>query len=241
MNYFNTLTELESIKTTHLSNKGSVQVQDFIEFVRPLIPDIKKGEAAKAKIAKYYLEHKSEYTEGCKNALEPLVNQLGVSPGYISQIKKADEYKNSLHDTSLRTWVDEHPVSIQYYLTRVDHQDLISKYKTGEHFSKKEAQSSIQPKVKTEPTDPTTEYTRTQFQIQMETADRLANDESKPYLYDTKSAQTYMNSTTPSVIAACMQKVSEIKVCDEKRYKQLAHLQKVISEAMRKPSFYTKP
>ena len=114
MNYFNELTEIESVTTTHLSTKGSEQVNDFIDFVKPLIPDIKKGEAAKAKIAQYYLDNKSEYTDGCVKVLEPLANQLGVSPGYISQIKKAGEYKNTLSNLGLRQWVDEHPVSIQY-------------------------------------------------------------------------------------------------------------------------------
>ena len=81
MNCYNTLTELESINTTHLSDKGSAQVAEFEVFVTPLIPDIRKGDAVKAKIVEFYLENKSKYIDGCKKVLEPLISQLGVSAG----------------------------------------------------------------------------------------------------------------------------------------------------------------
>ena len=81
MNYYNILTELESINTTHLSDKGSAQVAEFEAFVTPLTPDIRKGDAAKAKVAEFYLEHKSQYTDRCVKVLEPLINRLVVSAG----------------------------------------------------------------------------------------------------------------------------------------------------------------
>ena len=67
--------------------------------------------------------------------LEPLVKQLGVSAEYISQIKKAGEYKDSLTNPGLRQWVEEHPVSVQYEITRIPHESVTKKFMTGQHFS----------------------------------------------------------------------------------------------------------
>ena len=239
MNYFNALAELDTVTTTHLSDKGSQQVQEFIDFVKPLIPDIRKGEAAKAEIAKYYLERKGEYTSGCVKVLEPLVSQLGVSTGYISQIKKAGEYKAALNDSQLRRWVEEHPVSVQYHLTRINHGLVMDKFRTGEHFSKREAENAVaESKAKTEPTEPVTDETTSAFQQRMSLAKEMVEDTSKPYIYNTNSAETYMASTVPGVIAACMQKLSEIQVCDDKRVKQLQEMQRLISKALAKPRHY---
>ena len=88
----------------------------------PLIPDIRKGDADKAKIAEFYLENKSQYIDGCKKVLELLISQLGVSAGYISQIKKAKEYKDNIHHPHLKQWVKEHPVNIQYRLSKALHE-----------------------------------------------------------------------------------------------------------------------
>lgn len=50
----------------------------------PLISDAREEDAAKAKITRFYVENKSQYTDGCKKVLELLLSQLGVSAGYIS-------------------------------------------------------------------------------------------------------------------------------------------------------------
>ena len=237
MNYFNELTEIESVTTTHLSTKGSEQVNDFIDFVKPLIPDIKKGEAAKAKIAQYYLDNKSEYTDGCVKVLEPLVNQLGVSPGYISQIKKAGEYKNALHDSGLRQWVDEHPVSIQYEIARIPHECVADKYMTGEHFSFREARK-CKDEAKVEKVDTAAEDTVTVYQERMSAAKAMVADEGKKYIYDVNSAEVYMSSTVPGLLAAAMQKISEMSTCDEQRRRQLLHLRDLVNQAINKPAYY---
>ena len=181
MNYFNALTELETINTTQLSEKGSQQVQDFQDFVTPLIPDIRNGEAAKAKIAEYYLEHKNQYTEGCVKVLEPLVNQLGVSAGYISQIKKAKEYKDSIQDTSLEQWVDEHPISIQYHIAKAPHEKVMEKFMTGEHCSKREAESFTRVKSEVK-IKPGLEPASSEYQLKVEKAKVLVEDNIWPIL-----------------------------------------------------------
>ena len=93
----------------HHSDKGSAQVAEFEAFVTPLIPDIRKGDAAKARIAELYLENLSQYTDGCKWILEPLISQLGMSAGYINQLKRAEEYKDIIHHPSS---IIHHPSSV---------------------------------------------------------------------------------------------------------------------------------
>ena len=121
MNYYNTLTELNNTNKTHLSDKGSAQVAEFESFVNPLIPEIRKGDSAKAKIAEFYIKNKSRNTDGCKKLLEPLISQLGVSAGYNSQLKKAKEYKVNIYHPQFKEWVEEHPVTIQYHLSKAPH------------------------------------------------------------------------------------------------------------------------
>ena len=237
-NYHNTLTEIDSINTTHLGEKASSQVNDFVTFVKPLIPDIRKGEAAKAKIAEYYLEHKSQYTDGCIKVLEPLVNQLGVSGGYISQIKKAKEYKDNIHNKNLKQWVEEHPVSVQYYIAKSPHDKVMEKFQTGEHCSKREAQDFT--RVKTEPdTTPVAEEVKTEYQLRCEREQALVEDSSYPYLSQQSFASTFMGGTTNSILAACMEKVSRLSTCDDKRQKQLDHLIHLCQEAKKLPSHYS--
>ena len=217
MNYFNTLTELD-IQTTHPSEKGTQQGNDFVDFARPLLPDIKKGEAAKAKLAEYYLEHKSSYTEGSINLLEPIVNQLGVSNGYVSQIKKAKEYKQNLHNKALEQWVDEHPMSIQYYISKSPHDKVMEKYRTGEHLSKREAEAFTRVK-KEEELQPASEQTLSEYQQRCKQADEMVEDKTMPYLTKREAATTFMSGSTEACIAACMEKINRLSICDERRYK----------------------
>ena len=44
--------------------------------------------------------------------------------------------------------------------------------------------------------------------------------------------------TTNSAIAACMEKVSRLTTCDEKREKQFLHLMALCEEALRLPRYY---
>ena len=224
MNYFNALTELDTLNTTHLSEKGSQQVQDFVEFVTPLMPDIKRGEAAKAKIAEYYLERKATYTEGCNKLLEPLVGQLGVSSSYISQIKKAKEYKSGLLNEGLAQWVDEHPVSVQYHIAKSPHDKVMEAFMSGEHLSKRQAQEFT--RVKTE-LDAASNDTVSDYKLKQDAADKLIEDTTHPYIRNKQAADAYMAATTSGSIAATMEKLSHLKTCDEQRRKQMKHLIKL--------------
>lgn len=245
MNYFNSLAELDIVEPVHLSEKGSQQIKEFKDFATPLLGDIRKGDAAKAKIAEYYLEHKAEYTDGAVKILEPLVEQLGVSKGYISQVKQAKEFKGALHHNGLSQWVSEHPVSVQYYLTRIPHQDLMSKYMTGEHFSKREAQETIRVNQVTE-VRPVEEPTKTAFQLQQEKEAKMVEDEEYPLIRSNAGARSYMNGTRKGRIEACAQTLLDMKYkpgnseSDQELRRMLGGLRKLLDRVEGLPVFEPK-
>ena len=80
--------------------------------------------------------------------------------------------------------------------------------------------------------------TKTDFQLQQERYAEMVEDESYKYITNSKFAQTFMAGTTNSAIAACMEKVSRLTTCDEKREKQLLHLMALCEEALRLPRYY---
>lgn len=240
MNYFNSLTELEQINTINLGDKATLQVNEFVDFVKPLLPEIKKGEAAKAKVAEYYLAHKDSYTDASKKMLDSFMTQVGVSSGYISQLKKAKEYVNSIQNPSLKGYVEEHPVTVQYRLAKSPHEKVMEKFQSGEHCSKREAESFTRVNSEDKISE-VTEATKTEYQLKQQREQDLVDDTSLKYIYDTKVAQTYMTGTTNSSIASTMQKISNLTTCDEKRAKQLDHLIELCQEAKRLPSSYVHP
>ena len=237
MNYFNNLCELNTLTdTTHLSDKGVKQVEAFVSYVTPLIPDIKKGDAAKAAIASYYLEHKSGYTQGTKKMLEPLVNTLGVSSGYISQVKKAKEFVGSIQSKDISAWVSEHPITVQYRMAKLDHDQLHTKFKTGEHFSRSEVESftRVNPASKEEPVPVSAEVSTAYKDTQTKIND-LIGDESKKWITNYGSASAYLSSGRSDLIRAALQVVSDIEdigVMSPQMVQALLHLQKKIGDAV---------
>ena len=238
MNYFNSLTELD-VTTTHLSEQGANQVHAFADFVKPLIPDIKKGDAAKAKIAEYYLEHKDDYTDGCKKILEPMVVQLGVSSSYISQIKKAKEYKETLQNPSLKQWVEEHPVSVQYHIAKAPHDSVMSKFLSGNHCSKREAEEFTRVK-NAEKISSVSEPVKTEFQQALERQQDMVDDDQYPLIRTTGAAAVFMAGNRKDILAAAAQVLHNYKYRDENLAKIIDIVSTLADKAQTKPHYTPK-
>ena len=116
-NHFAPLAYID-IDTSRLSDKGRAQVAEFVQFVEPLIDDIKRGDTAKAKVAEYFLQHQSTYTDGARNLLDPLMEQLCISPSYRSKLRTALKYRSETTNKSLQSYIAEHPVTVQYLMAR---------------------------------------------------------------------------------------------------------------------------
>ncbi|ABM77652.1 hypothetical protein [Prochlorococcus marinus] len=237
INYHNALANID---TNHLTDKGASQVQNYTEFIRPRYESIKSGELTKEEVARYWIENSKHYTDGAKKLLENVNDALGISKSYLSQLNTVDKFLNTKYlgkdNLGIPAYVLEHPVSVRYYLCKMQHQELWDKFLTGEHFTKREAQSKVYP-GKQLPT-PSSEETQTEFQKKQGKCDELIGDERYQYIRDRASAETFITATTNSSIAACMEKVSRLSVCDEKRQKQLRHLIKLCNEALEKPQYF---
>ena len=238
MNYFQTLCELDTLNNTvHLSEKGAAQINEFREYVTPLIPDIRKGDVAKASIAEFYLGKKSEYTDGVKKLLEPLVEQLGVSAGYISQVKKTKEFKESIANPSLKEWVDEHPVTVQYRLSKVPTEELTRKMMTGEHFSKREAEKFTQGKKEKEQLNPVSQETKTEYQLKQERFQQMAESDEYPLLRETSHAAVFCSGNRKAILAAAAQVLFTINWQDPELEKIVGIVHRLSGEALQKPHY----
>jgi hypothetical protein len=238
MNYFNSLCELDTLNNTvHLSEKGAQQINEFREYVTPLIPDIRKGDAAKAIIAEYYLDKKEGYTDGVKKILEPLVEQLGVSGSYISQIKKAREFKASIASSEMKQWVDEHPISVQYELAKADHHQLMDVYKKGEHCTLRQARNFRLPKKEEDNLNTVTRETKTAYQLQQERYQEMADSDEYKLLRTAEHAQVFCTGSRKSVLAAAAQVLYNIKYQDPELEKILVIINQLSQKALEKPAY----
>lgn len=234
MNYFNSLTLTD---TVHLSDKGVEQINEFREYVTPLIPDIRKGDTAKASIAEYYLERKSGYTDGVKKILEPLVEQLGVSNSYISQIKKAKEFKASIASIEMKQWVNEHPISVQYHLAKIPRDDLHSKFMLGEHFSKREAEKFTRVKKEEDDINTVTPETKTAYQLQEERYQSMADSDEYGLLRTAEHARVFCAGNRKAVLAAAAQVLYNIKYQDPELIKIIDIISQLSQKALEKPLY----
>ena len=232
-NHFAPLAYID-IDTSRLSNKGKGQVAAFVQFVEPLIDDIKRGETAKAKVAEYFLQHQSTYTEGVRSLLDPLMEQLCISPGYRSKLRTALKYRSETTDKSLQSYIAEHPVTTQYLMAKMSHEEVHKKMISGFHFSQREAAekvSSRKPQKKKE------EQQLTHEQMMKQKHKKLAGDPVYRYLDSEAAAKVYCSVQTRAIILACMQALSEIDWHNPKYEKALVHLQHLAREASQKPEY----
>ena len=222
------------IDTSRLSDKGKGQVAAFVQFVEPLIDDIKRGDTAKAKVAEYFLKHQSTYTEGARNLLDPLMEQLCISPGYRSKLRTALKYRSETTDKSLQSYIAEHPVTVQYLMAKMPHEEVHKKMMSGFHFSQREAAAKVSSK---KPGKKPEEQELTHDQFRREKHKEIAGDPDYKYLSDEASAKVYCSGQERAIILACMQVLSEMNWHNPKYEKALTHLQHLAKEASEKPKY----
>ena len=232
-NHFAPLAYID-IDTSRLSDKGKGQVAAFVQFVEPLIDDIKRGDNAKAKVAEYFLQHQSTYTEGARNLLDPLMEQLCISPGYRSKLRTALKYRSETIDKSLQAYIAEHPVTTQYLMAKMPHEEVHKKMMSGFHFSQREAASKVSSR---KPEKKPEEQELTHDQMMMQKHKELAADPEYKYLDSEAAAKVYCSGQTRAIILACMQVLSEINWHNPKYEKALIHLQDLAKEASQKPEY----
>lgn len=223
----NNLTTLVSPDTTHLSEKGSLQVSDYLNFVQSKFDDIKQGELAKQQVARYYLEQ--ELTEGADKLITGINDALGISKGYLSQIRSASKFVDSLgsdiSSKKLKAYVEEHPITVQYRMSKVNPDVIREKMMTGQRFTKSEAEKFTrvnQPdKIPNPASPPVVQESRTQQLV----------DGDKKYIDDMTVASAYTFGMRP-VVKAALQYVTDSTVLSEPMEQGLMVLAKEIESAV---------
>lgn len=94
-------------------------------------------------MAEYFLEHQSTYTDGARNLLDPLMEQLCISPGYRSKLRTALKYRSETTNKSLQSYIAEHPVTVQYLMAKMPYEEVHIKMMSGFHFSQREADAKV--------------------------------------------------------------------------------------------------
>lgn len=237
-NYYSPLASINNLDVAHLSEKGAANVQELIDYVRPRYQSIIDGATAKQEVARFYLERSGDYTDGANKLITNIITALGISKGYISKIKSADKYLETLHLDTLKTWVSEHPITCQYYIAKQDHQTTMDKFTSGSHFSRTELEVNAKEAKELKPAEqPTPEIVE---EVKSKTQE-LIDDPSRVYINTISQAATALGSVRGDLIAATMDTVSRIKYMDSKREKQLRHLIKLCNEALAKPEYVPQP
>lgn len=221
----NNLTTLVTPDTTHLSEKGSLQVSEYLSFVRSKFDDIKKGELAKQQVARYYLEQ--ELTEGADKLISSINDALGISKGYLSKIRSASKFIDGLGsgiaDKQLKSFVQEHPVSVQYYISKLDKETINSKMLSGERFTRKELEVSRE--------TPDTIPNPSPVVLPQSSREQQLVDGDKKFIDDMSVASAYTMGMRP-VIKAALQYVTDSTVLSEHMELGLLALAKEINSAV---------
>ena len=188
MTLTNHFAPLTYIDTSRLSDKGQRQVTEFVQFVEPLIDDINRGDSAKAKVAEYFLEHQSTYTDRARSLLDRLMEQLCISPGYRSKLRTALKYRSETTDKSLQSYIAEHPVTVQYLMAKIPHDEVHEKMMNGFHFSQRKPAAKVSSR---KPGKKPEEQELAHDQFMREKHKEISADPDYKYLSDTASAKVY--------------------------------------------------
>lgn len=241
-NYFNPSSAITSIDLNldALSDKGQQQVREFYDFCLPLIDDIRSGDNAKAKIAYFYLDNIDRYTEGVKDRLSVLIDALDISKGYMSKLRSARKYLGSLNNQTIKTYVEEHPVSVQYLLKDVPYESINEKMMTGEHFKRTEVEALI--KNEKGQLDKAEPETKSDFQRKLDRADELVADTTEyPFIRTRNQALTYLEcSGRKAAFAVACQYMYEMKWHDPELEAVLKLMKAGLAQVSKLPKFEPK-
>jgi len=235
-NYYNPLAVID---TSALSEKGQQQVNDFIEYLRPRYDTIKNGEVTKEEVAKHYLEMESSYTDGAKARITTLTEGLGISKGYLSKIKNAGKLLDSYsYDKCVSNWIEEHPVSCQYLMSRVGHTELKKKFDTGSHFSKRELESINKASKEVEHIQPVSDKVKTEFELKQERFQEMVDSDEFPLIRDKQTAEVWSVGSRKTILAAAAQVLLNYKYRDEDLAK-IIDIVNQLSESAKTKTYYT--
>jgi len=180
--------------------KTEAGIETFIGDLIPLLREYQQGYHAKHQIAKLYLNSRDGWSNEAREVNKQIIEQLDISKGYLSKVQSIMDFRseNVVRDAQLLSFFDGHPVSVQYYLTKLTVSELKERMLAGGVFRQRE----LEQKVSVGNSGKPKQLTEKQLQDQ----DLLEKYQDKRYLGNPKAAAVYDSKpSNGAVLAAAMQ------------------------------------
>ena len=180
--------------------KTQADVKGFIDDLIPLLREYQKGYHAKHQIAKLYLNSRDGWSVEAREVNKEILDQLDISKGYLSKVQAIMDFRSTkLPDNSkLLEFFDGHPVTVQYYMTRLRPYDIEDSMLWGQQFTRKYFEEKVSQGNSGKPKQLT--------EKQQQNQDLLEKYQDKQYLGTPKAAAVYDNKpSNVAVLAAAMQ------------------------------------
>ena len=180
--------------------KTEAGIESFIGDLIPLLREYQQGYHAKHHIAKLYLNCRDGWSHEAREVNKQIIEQLDISKGYLSKVQSIMDFRseNVVRDAQLLSFFDGHPVSVQYYLTKLTVSEIKERMLAGGVFRQRELEQKVSVGNSEQPRLPT--------EKQQQDQDLLEKYQDKRYLSNAKAAAVYdSRPSTAAVFAAAMQ------------------------------------
>ena len=180
--------------------KTQAGVKEFLDHLMPLLEEYQQGYHAKHQIAKLYLNCRKNWSIEARQVNKQIMEQLDISKGYLSKVQSIMDFRNEkLPDNAeLLAFFDGHPVTVQYYMTRLSPYQIEDSMLWGHQFTRKHFEKEVSPGNPGKPMQLT--------EKQQQNQSLLEKYQDKRYLSNAKAAAVYdSRPSTAAVFAAAMQ------------------------------------
>jgi hypothetical protein len=212
--------------------KTQAGVEEFIDFLIPLLREYQQGYHAKHQIAKLYLNSRDRWSIEARKINKQIVEQLDISKGYLSKVQIIMDFRHEhvIRDAQLLHFFDDHPVSVQYYLTKLPVSVIRERMRAGGVFRQRELEQKVSVGNSEQPKLPT--------EKQQHDQDLLQKYQDKRYLGNPKAAAVYDSKPSKAaVLAAAMQILADEQYRNSEWVNSVSELQKLTSTYLSLP-FY---
>lgn len=180
--------------------KTQAGVKEFLDYLMPLLEEYQQGYHAKHQIAKLYLNCRKGWSIEARQVNKQIIEQLDISKGYLSKVQTIMDFRDEyvIRDARLLSFFDGHPVSVQYYLTKLSVSEIKERMRAGGAFRQRELEQKVSVGNSEQPKLPT--------EKQQQDQELLEKYQDKRYLGNPKAAAVYDSKpNNAAVFAAAMQ------------------------------------
>ena len=212
--------------------KTQAGVKEFLDHLMPLLEEYQQGYHAKHQIAKLYLNCRKHWSIEARRVNKQIMEQLDISKGYLSKMQTIMDFreKHVVRDPELLRFFDNHPVSVQYYLTRLSVYEIRQRLLDGGTFRQHELEQKVSAGNLEQAELPTEKQQRIQ--------ELLEKYQGKRYLGNAKAAAVYDNKpSNAAVLSAAMQILADQQYLNSDWISSVRELQQLTTKYLGLP-FY---